>query len=123
MGSSSMVRAVVRVVAFAAIACLSLQAACPIVVPRRISAQAQTQGDTGCHESAPPAQNAPDSSHICCSGDHFPEALLSTIVTPAPLVLDGSYLGLNLALRSIALFFTDFPASFSPPHGPLALRI
>jgi hypothetical protein len=123
MGSSSMVRAVVRVVAFAAIACLSLQAACTIGVQPHTSVRDGTHGNSGCHESVPPTPQAPAPSHICCSGDHFPEALLSTIVTPAPLVLDGSYLALNLALRSIAPFFTDFPASFSPPHGPLALRI
>ncbi|HEY2168178.1 MAG TPA: hypothetical protein VGJ30_01020 [Candidatus Angelobacter sp.] len=123
MGIRSMVKFAVRVAAFAAIVCLSLQAACTIDVLRPISSQAETQGDAGCHESAPPAQNTPDSSHICCSGDHSPDALLSSTVTPAPLVLDGAFLSPTSALLSFAPAPTDFPAPFSPPQRPLSLRI
>jgi hypothetical protein len=123
MGIRSMVQFAVRVAAFAAIACLLLQAACTIGVPQLIPVQAETQGDSGCHESSPPTQNAPNPSHICCSGDHFPDALLSTTATSPPLALDGAFLSLTSALPSYALASTAFPSSFSPPHRPFSLRI
>jgi len=123
MGFSSMVRAMVRVAALMAIACLSLQAACSLGVPRLASGQVETQEDSGCHESAPPTQSAPDSSHICCSGDHSPDALLSAFVTPTPPASDEGVFDLASSLSSFATPATDFPASFSPPHRLLALRI
>ena len=123
MGFNSMVQQIARVVAFAAIACLSLQVACTIGVPQLTSAPSEAHGNSGCHESAPSTPPAPGSSHICCSGDHSPDALLSAPVAPAPLVLDGSILGLIVTLRSFTLSFADFFISFSPPRGPLALRI
>lgn len=123
MGFSSMFQRGVRVVAFVAIVCLSLQVACTIGVPLLTSAQDVAHGDGGCHESAPTQPQRPDSRHVCCGGDHFPDALLSVAVTPAPLSLNGNLLGLTTALRSFPPFYTDFPASFSPPHKPLALRI
>jgi hypothetical protein len=123
MGIRSMVQFAVRVAAFAAIVCLSLQAACTIGVPWSIPVQAETLGDSGCHESSPPTKNAPDSSHICCSGDHSPDALLSATATSVPLALDGAFLSLTSALPSFALASTHFPFSFSPPHRPLSLRI
>src|SRR6478736_6180735 len=123
MGFSSMIRAMVRVAAFVAITCLSLQAACAIGVPQPASRQVDTQEDFGCHSSAPPTQSAPDSSHICCSGDHSPDALLSAFVTPTPPASDEGVFDLASSLSSFATPATDFPASFSPPHRPLALRI
>src|SRR6476619_6421139 len=122
MGIRSMVQSMARVAAFVAIAALLLQVSCMPDLPA-VSVQNATQSDSGCHESAPPTPNAPDSSHICCSGDHSPGALLSAIVTPAPLVSDRGVLDLTLPLRFFAPTSTDFPASFSPPHGFLALRI
>jgi hypothetical protein len=123
MGFSSMVRAMVRVAAFMAIMCFSLQAACTIGVPRSASGQVETQEDSGCHESAPPAPNAPDSSHICCSGVHSPDALLSAFVTPTPPASGEGVFDLASSLPAFATPATDFPASFSPPHRLLALRI
>ena len=123
MGIRSMVQFAVRVAAFVALGALLLQASCAIGTTTRTNAQAETQGESGCHESAPPAPNAPDSRHICCSGDHSPDALLSAIATSAPLVLDGTFLSLTPALPSFALASTDFLSSFSPPHRPLSLRI
>jgi len=122
MGIRSMVQSMARVAAFAAIAALLLQVSCMPDLPA-VSVQNATQSDSGCHESAPPTPNAPDSSHICCSGDHSPGALLSAIVTPVPIASDGRAVELTSPLRFFAPSFTDFLASFSPPHGFLALRI
>lgn len=122
MGIRSMVQFAVRVAAFAAVVALLLQISCTVAPPAFANAGIGTHGDSGCHESAPATPNAPDSGHICCGGDHSPDALLSTIVTPAPLV-DGGFEGLTPALHSLTPASTDFSASFSPPHGPLSLRI
>jgi hypothetical protein len=122
MGIRSMVQFTLRVAAFTAIACLSLQAACAIGVQPLTSVQGETQGDRGCHESMPPPPNTPDSSHVCCSGDHFPDALLSAFDTHAPMILDRGFISLTAAFASFSASI-DFPASFSPPHELLALRI
>lgn len=123
MGIRSMVQFAVKVAAFAAVAALLLQVSCTVAPPTFAKAQIGTHSDSGCHESAPPTPNTPDSGHICCSGDHSPDALLSAPVTPAPLALDGAFLSLTPALHSLAPASTDFSASFSPPHRPLSLRI
>src|SRR5689334_1650689 len=123
MGIHSMVQSTVRVAAFAAVAALLLQVSCLASPPAVSTVQVETQGDSGCHESAPSTPNTPDSSHICCSGDHSPDALLSAVVTPAPMVADGRAVELPAPLRFFAPPSTDFSASFSPPHGLLALRI
>ncbi|MBZ5490817.1 MAG: hypothetical protein LAO76_07785 [Acidobacteriia bacterium] len=122
MGFSSMFRAMARVAAFTAITCLALQAACTPGIQPLTSTQSEQHGG-GCHESVPPTPHAPSPSHVCCSGNHFPDALLSAAVTPAPLALNGNFLDLTAASRSFPTFSTDFPASFSPPHKPLVLRI
>ena len=124
MGIRSMVQFAVRVAAFAAVAALLLQASCTIGNSTLTNAQTETQGGSGCHESAPPTHNAPDSRHICCSGDHSSDALLSATATSAPLVLDGGFLSpTTSALPSFALASIDFPTLFSPPYRPLSLRI
>lgn len=123
MGICSMVQFTVRVAAFAAVAALLLQVPCMVGLPGVANVQLETRSASGCHGSAPPAQNVPDSSHICCSGDHSPDMLLNATVTPAPLAMDGGALSLISALPSFAPFSTDFPVPFSPPHRPLALRI
>jgi hypothetical protein len=123
MGIRSMVQFAVRVAAFIAVLALLLQISCMSGVTAIMTTQVETHGDSGCHEHAP-TPKAPDSSHICCSGDHSPDALLSAFVTPAPLISDVGASDLTSALRSFATSSTssDFPA-FSPPHGLLALRI
>jgi len=124
MGIRSMVQFAVRVAAFAAAAALSLQISCMSGLPEATTAQIETHSDSGCHESAPSAPNAPGSKHICCSGDHSPDALLSAIVTATPLISDVGASDLTSALRSApSSISADFPASFSPPHGLLVLRI
>ncbi|HET9166220.1 MAG TPA: hypothetical protein VFP11_09490 [Candidatus Angelobacter sp.] len=111
-----------RVAAFAAIAALLLQVSCMPDLPA-ISVQNAAQSDSGCHESAPPTPNAPNSSHICCSGDHSPDALLSATVAPVLLISDVGRSHLTSPLPSLAIASIDFPDSFSPPHGLLPLRI
>ena len=123
MGIRSMVEFTVRVAAFAAVAALLLQISCMAGLPAVTTVQGETHGDSGCHESAPPTPNTPDSSHICCSGDHSPDALLSAVIKPVPLVSDPGVLDLSLALRFFASSSADFLASFSPPHQVLSLRI
>ena len=118
----SMVQFAGRVVAFAAVAALLLQISCMPDLPA-ISVQNATQSDSGCHESAPPTPPPPDSSHICCNGDHSPDALLSAVITPVPIASERRAVELTSPLPSLAIASVDFPASFSPPHGLLALRI
>ncbi len=123
MGVRSMVQSTVRVAAFAAVAALLLQVSCTIRTSALTNMQIETHDDSGCHESTTPTPNTPDSNHICCSGDHSPDALLNAFVTPAPLVSDGHVVELTSPVRFFTRSSTDFPASFSPPHGLLSIRI
>src|SRR5579864_2600869 len=124
MGIRSMVQFTVRVAAFTAVAALLLQISCMASLPAATTVQIETHGDSGCHESAPPTPNTPDSSHICCSGNHSPDALLSAFVTHAPMALDRGVIGLTSAFASFSFSSSaDFPVSFSPPHGLFTLRI
>src|SRR4051812_42495867 len=123
MGIRWMVQFAVRVAAFTAVLALLLQISCMSGVTAITTTQAETHSDSGCHESAPPTQNAPDPSHVCCSGDHSPDVLLSASVTSVPLALEETSLSLNSALPSFTLASIHFPSSVSPPHRPLSLRI
>src|SRR6478752_92551 len=106
MGIRSMVQSMARVAAFVAMAALLLQISCMAGLPAVTTVQIETHADAGCHESAPPTPNAPDSSHICCSGDHSPGALLSAIVTAVPIASDGHALELTSPLSIFAPSFT-----------------
>jgi len=123
MGFSAMVRRMVRVAAFAAMVVLLAQAACTIGLPSVPAVQIGAPGATGCHESAPPPPNTPHSEHICCSGEHSPDALLSAAVTPVPLGLSEDFSIPTFVLSSFVPSSADISASFSGPPGPLALRI
>jgi hypothetical protein len=120
----SMARFTLRVAAFAAVAALLLQVSCTIGQPKAGDMPFETHNDSGCHEHTPPTPKTPDSSHICCSGDHSPDALLSAFVTPAPLISDVGASGMTSGFSFFAssLTSTDLSA-FSPPHGLLPLRI
>jgi hypothetical protein len=124
MGIRSMVQFAVRVAAFIAVLALLLQISCMSGVTAITTTQAETHGDSGCHEHAP-TPKAPDSRHVCCNGDHSPDVLLSAFVTPASLFSDAGASDLPSDSGSFAPSSTsiDFPAYFSPPHGLLALRI
>jgi hypothetical protein len=121
----SMVQFSVRVAAFAAVAALLLQISCMSDLPAvTTTAHIETHSDSRCHEHAPPTPKDPHSSHICCSGAHSPDALLSTLIEPAPPISDVGASDLTSALPAFASSptSTDFPA-FSPPYKLLALRI
>ncbi len=127
MGFNAMVRRMVRVAAFAAIVVLLAQAACMIGLPSVATAQGGALVESGCHESAPPAPDSPKSEHICCSGEHSPDALLSAAVTPVPLGIAEHFSIRTFFLSPFASPFApssaDISASFSGPPGLLALRI
>lgn len=123
MGIRSMVQFAVRVAAFAAVAALLLQVSCTVSPPAFANVKIGTHGDSGCHEPTPSAPSAPDSSHVCCSGNHSPDALLSAFVSSGPLVL-AKHLPIPIfeASASITLSADRF-ISLSRPPGLLALRI
>ena len=124
-GLSSMVRCTVRVAAFLAIAALLLQASCVVGPSAFATVQTEIPGGSRCHESAPSAPHAPvpASEHICCSGDHSPDALLSADVTPAPPLLAEALLLPISVLKATESLATDLSIYFSHPPGLLALRI
>ncbi|MGZ4844882.1 MAG: hypothetical protein ACXV75_09285 [Candidatus Angelobacter sp.] len=123
MGFSAMVRWTVRVAAFLAMAALLLQASCTVGPPAFATVQIESPGDSGCHESAPSTPHAPNSDHICCGGDHSPDALLSAVVTPAPPVMAEDFSIPISVLIPQATSPTDVSTPFLHPPGPLALRI
>jgi hypothetical protein len=123
MGFSAMVRKLVRVAAFAAMTTLLAQAACTISLPSFATGQIESPGESGCHESAPSTPDSPKSEHICCSGEHSPDALLSAAVTPVPLGIAEHFSIRTFVLNLVAPSSADISASFSGPPGLLALRI
>jgi len=127
MGFNAMVRRMVRVAAFAAIVVLLAQAACMIGLPSVATAQIGALVESGCHESAPSTPDSPKSEHICCSGEHSPDALLSAAVTPVPLDIAEHFSIRTFFVSPFASPFApssaDISASFSGPPGLLALRI
>jgi hypothetical protein len=123
MGFSAMVRRMVRVAAFAAMVVLLAQAACTIGLPSVPAVQIEAPGATGCHESAPSTPNTPHSEHICCSGDHSFDALLSAPETPVPLGFAEHFSVPTFVLSFFVPSSADISAFLSGPPGPLALRI
>src|ERR1044071_3161271 len=91
MGIHAMVRFTARVAALAAVAALLLQAACTMGPASVTLVEAAAPGGSGCHEPVPAAPSTPDQGHICCSGDHSPDALLTaTYMTVLPMVSQTS---------------------------------
>jgi hypothetical protein len=122
MGFSATVQWWMRVAAFAAIATLLFQVACKIGPPAFATVQIDTPDSLGCHESEPATPDTPSSGHICCSGNHSPDALLSGAITPAQMSLAD-----NVPLATFIIapvrYSTETFVSFSHPPGPLVLRI
>jgi hypothetical protein len=111
-----------RVAAFAAIGALLFQVACTIAPPASATVQLDELGGFGCHESSPARPDTPDSRHICCSGDHSPDAILSAAV-PVPSPAFAEVLSLPIFVLNAFVPATEASIPFSHPPGLLALRI
>jgi hypothetical protein len=122
MGFSAMVQRSMRVAAFAAIGALLFQLACTIGPPAFATVQIDAPGGFGCHESAPARPDTPDSRHICCSGNHSPDAILSAAV-PVPTPAFAEVLSMPIFVLSAFVPATEASIPFSYPPGATALRI
>src|SRR5438445_10747651 len=122
MGIHAMVRFAVRVAALAAVAALLLQAACTMGFAGT-HLEAATPAESGCHEPIPATPSTPDPGHICCGGDHSPDALLTAVYMNALPMASQTSQGPTFALTAPRLFIaaSEIP-SLSPP-GTLVLRI
>jgi hypothetical protein len=123
MGIHAMARFTVRVAALAAVAALLLQPACTMGFTGVTHLEAAAPAESGCHEPAPATPSTPDPGHICCGGDHFPDALLTTTyLTALPMVSQTSQSpAFDLSAPRLLIAATEIPSS-SPP-GPFVLRI
>jgi hypothetical protein len=122
MGFSAMVQRSMRVAAFAAIGALLFQVACTIGSPAFATVQIDEPGGFGCHESSPARPDTPDSKHICCSGDHSPDAILSAAV-PVPPPVFAEVLSMPIFVLNAFVPATEASIPFSHPPGAIALRI
>jgi hypothetical protein len=123
MSVSAMVRRSIRVAAFVALAALVLQAACTIRPVTYAPVSQGVPGGSGCHESTPATPQVPSSGHICCAGDHSPDALLSAAVTPVPAAFAGSFSSPIFRFMAPLTSVADASTPDSPPPGFLVLRI
>src|SRR5437868_1515042 len=123
MGIHAMVRFTVRVAALAAVAALLLQAACTMGFASVTHLEAATPAESGCHEPFPATPSTPDPGHVCCGGDHSPDAVLTAVYMTALPMASQTSQGPVPALTAPRLFIAaaELP-SFSPP-GTLVLRI
>lgn len=123
MALDSICQYAARFAAFAAIALLLLQASCPIQFMPPAATAAFDAGNMGCHETAPPAPEAPVSGHHCCNGDHYPGALLSAaqVVPPPSMTIVAEDAAPQCT--SIANFSRSMVVSLCRPRGSLPLRI
>lgn len=123
MGIHAMARFTVRVAALAAVAALLLQPACTMGFAELTHLKASAPAESGCHEPVPATPSTPDPGHICCGGDHSPDALLTAAyMSDLPTVSQTSQspaFDLTATVRFIAV--AEIPSSSSP--GPLVLRI
>jgi len=123
MGIHAMVRFTVRVAALAALAALLLQPACTMGFVEVTHLEASAPAESGCHEPVPAMPSTPDPGHICCGGDHSPDALLTTAyMTALPTASHTSQNPVfELTAPRLLIAAADGPSS-SPP-GSLVLRI
>jgi hypothetical protein len=123
MGIHAMVRFTVRVAALAALAALLLQPACTMGFVEVTHLEASAPAESGCHEPVPAMPSTPAPGHICCGGDHSPDALLTTAyMTALPMVSHTSQNPVfELTAPRLLIAAAEVPPS-SPP-GPLVLRI
>jgi hypothetical protein len=123
MGIGSMVQLTGRVAVFVAVAALLFQASCTIALTSLANVEAASNAGAGCHDSAPATPRTPGPGHICCSGEHAPEALLSAAITPAPLTAVGLVRNPFLAAGVRTNLAADVASSTLGPPRLLALRI
>lgn len=123
MGIGSMVRWTGRVAVFAAMAAFLFQTSCTIGPASTANVETALTSDSGCHGSVPTTPSAPNSGHICCNGEHAPEALLCAAVVPAPLAAVGLVRNWLFELRVGLPYAAEIAPPASGPPGPLALRI
>jgi hypothetical protein len=123
MGIHAMVRFTVRVAALAALAALLLQPACTMGFAEVTHLEASAPAESSCHDPVPTMPSTPDPGHICCGGDHSPDALLTTAYTTAlPMVSHTSQNPVfELTAPRLLIAAADSPSS-SPP-GSFVLRI
>lgn len=123
MGIHAMVRFTVRVAVLSAVAALLLQAACTMGFAGVTHLEGAAPAESGCHEPVPATPSTPDPGHICCGGDHIPDALLSAANTTAvPMVSQMLWIP-AFDLSAPRHLFTATVSSSSGPPVPLALRI
>jgi len=122
MGIHAMVRFTVRVAALAAVAALLLQPACAAGFTEITDLHA-APAESGCHEPAPATPGTPPPVHVCCGGDHSPDALLTTAyITALPMVSQTLHSpAFEPSAPRLLIAAADSPSS-SPP-GTLVLRI
>ena len=122
MGIHAMVRFTMRVAALAAVAALLLQPACTMGPASVTHLEAAALAESGCHE--PPATpSTPAPVHVCCGGDHSPDALLTTAyMTTLPEVSQTSQSPAFDLSAAMLLIASADNLSSSPPV-PFALRI
>src|SRR5437868_12966445 len=122
MGIHAMIRLTVRVAALAAVAALLLQAACTMGFAGT-HLEAATPAESGCHEPVPATPSTPDPGHICCGGDHSPDALLTSVyMTALPMASQTSQSSAFELTTTLRLVAASGGPSLSPP-APLSLRI
>jgi len=123
MGIHAMIRFTVRVAALSAVAALLLQTACTMGPPSVTHLEAAAPAESGCHEPVPATPDTPGPGHVCCSGDHSPDALLTAAyMTALPGISQITQIpALEFTAPRFLITVNEIPSS-SPP-GPFVLRI
>jgi len=123
MGIHAMVRLTVRVAALAAVAALLLQPACTMGFSGITHLEAAAPAESGCHEPVPATPSTPDPGHVCCGGDHSPDALLTTAYMAALPMVSQTSQSPAFDLSAPRLLTAAAEISSSSPPGSLVLRI
>jgi hypothetical protein len=123
MGIHAMVRFTVRVAALAAVAALLLQPACTMGFAEVTHLEASAPAESGCHEPVPAMPKTPSPGHVCCGGDHSPDALLTTVYMAALPMVSQQLQSLAFHLSAPRLFMVVADGPSSSPPGSLVLRI
>ena len=123
MGIHAMARITVRVAALAAAAALLLQPACTMGFSGVTHLEAAAAAESGCHEPVPATPSTPDPGHICCGGDHSPDALLTTAYMAAIPMVSQTSQSPTFDLSAPRMLVAAVDISSSSPPGRFILRI